>query len=132
MATNLIGTPVSRVDGRRKVTGKAEYAAEVLLPNLAHAVLVGATVASGRIERIDTDAAMRGPGVLLVLTHENRGPLGKMPSGAEGDDFAFNTLGCRGAGEIGITGMAGAIANAVYHATGVRVRDLPIAPETLL
>ena len=47
-------------------------------------------------------------------------------------DFHLNTLGARGIGEIGIVGVAAAIANAVFHATGVRVRDLPITPETLL
>ena len=38
----------------------------------------------------------------------------------------------RGIGEIGITGVAAAVANAVYHAIGVRVRDLPITPDKLL
>jgi xanthine dehydrogenase YagR molybdenum-binding subunit len=47
-------------------------------------------------------------------------------------DTALNPLGARGVGEIGITGVAAAIANAVYHATGKRVRDLPILPEKLL
>ncbi|MDQ3119560.1 MAG: molybdopterin-dependent oxidoreductase, partial [Verrucomicrobiota bacterium] len=47
-------------------------------------------------------------------------------------DFAFNPIGARGLGEIGITGIAAAIANAVYHATGKRVRDLPITPDKLL
>ena len=47
-------------------------------------------------------------------------------------DLNFNSLGCRGVGEIGITGVAAAIANAVYHATGVRVRELPITPDRLL
>jgi xanthine dehydrogenase YagR molybdenum-binding subunit len=47
-------------------------------------------------------------------------------------DFAFNPIGARGIGEIGITGIAAAIANAVYHATGKRVRDLPITPDKLL
>jgi xanthine dehydrogenase YagR molybdenum-binding subunit len=41
-------------------------------------------------------------------------------------------LGAKGIGEIGITGVAAAVANAVYHATGRRVRDLPITPEKLL
>jgi len=50
----------------------------------------------------------------------------------EEPDYTFNPLGARGIGEIGITGVAAAIANAVYHATGVRVRDLPIVPEKLL
>jgi xanthine dehydrogenase YagR molybdenum-binding subunit len=47
-------------------------------------------------------------------------------------DPAINTLGCRGMGEIGITGAAAAVANAVYHATGKRVRDMPITPDKLL
>ncbi len=47
-------------------------------------------------------------------------------------DLSFNTLGVRGIGEIGITGITAAIANAVYHATGVRVRELPIRVERLL
>lgn len=47
-------------------------------------------------------------------------------------DFAFNPIGARGIGEIGITGIAAAVANAVYHATGKRVRDLPITPDKLI
>ncbi|MET8778893.1 xanthine dehydrogenase family protein molybdopterin-binding subunit [Nocardia sp. NPDC004654] len=49
----------------------------------------------------------------------------------EVDEHA-NPMGSRGAGEIGIVGAAAAVANAVYHATGVRVRDLPITPDKLL
>jgi xanthine dehydrogenase YagR molybdenum-binding subunit len=41
-------------------------------------------------------------------------------------------LGAKGIGEIGIAGAAAAIANAIYHATGKRVRDLPITPDRLL
>jgi xanthine dehydrogenase YagR molybdenum-binding subunit len=47
-------------------------------------------------------------------------------------DFALNPLGARGVGEIGLAGIAAAITNAVHHATGVRVRDLPIRIEDLL
>ncbi|WP_354681505.1 xanthine dehydrogenase family protein molybdopterin-binding subunit [Cupriavidus plantarum] len=47
-------------------------------------------------------------------------------------DLAFNEFGARGIGEIGITGLAAAVANAVYHATGVRIRDLPIVKEKLM
>ncbi|MDB6126997.1 MAG: Xanthine dehydrogenase YagR molybdenum-binding subunit, partial [Verrucomicrobia bacterium] len=47
-------------------------------------------------------------------------------------DFEFNAIGARGIGEIGNTGISAAIGNAVYHATGVRVRDLPITPEKIL
>jgi xanthine dehydrogenase YagR molybdenum-binding subunit len=41
-------------------------------------------------------------------------------------------IGARGAGEITITGVAPAIANAIYHATGKRIRELPITPDKLL
>ena len=41
-------------------------------------------------------------------------------------------MGAKGIGEIGIVGTAAAVANAVYHATGVRVRDLPITPAKLV
>lgn len=50
----------------------------------------------------------------------------------EDNDPHINPLGARGIAEIGITGAAAAIANAVYHATGVRVRDLPITLDKLL
>ncbi len=47
-------------------------------------------------------------------------------------DPHVNPLGTKGIGEIGIVGTAAAIANAAYHATGVRVRDLPITPDRFL
>jgi xanthine dehydrogenase YagR molybdenum-binding subunit len=47
-------------------------------------------------------------------------------------DTRFNPQGARGIGEIGITGIAGAIANAIYNATGKRVRDFPITPDKLM
>ena len=50
----------------------------------------------------------------------------------ESNDPHINAAGVKGSGEVGITGCAAAIANAVYHATGVRVRDLPMHPENLL
>ena len=50
---------------------------------------------------------------------------------AERDPYV-NPLGVKGIGEIGITGVPAAIANAVYHATGKRIRDLPITLDKLL
>ena len=47
------------------------------------------------------------------------------------DQYA-SPIGAKGAGEIGIVGAAAAVANAIYHATGVRVRDLPITPDKLI
>jgi xanthine dehydrogenase YagR molybdenum-binding subunit len=48
------------------------------------------------------------------------------------EDPHLNPMGAKGIGEIGIVGTAAAIANAVYHATGRRIRDLPITPAKLL
>jgi xanthine dehydrogenase YagR molybdenum-binding subunit len=50
----------------------------------------------------------------------------------EENDSIVNPLGVKGLGEIGIVGVAAAIANAVFHATGKRVRDLPITLDKLL
>ena len=48
------------------------------------------------------------------------------------NDPHINSLGARGIGEIGITGVCAAIANAVYHATGKRVRHLPITLDKVM
>jgi xanthine dehydrogenase YagR molybdenum-binding subunit len=52
-------------------------------------------------------------------------------SWVEEDDPHVNPMGAKGIGEIGIVGSPAAVANAVYHATGIRVRDLPITPDKL-
>jgi len=67
----------------------------------------------------------------VVATHADSPP--KMDvTFVEYPDTVFNEVGARGLGEIGLAGTAAAIANAVYHATGVRVRKLPIGIEELL
>jgi xanthine dehydrogenase YagR molybdenum-binding subunit len=58
------------------------------------------------------------PSLEAILVHE--------------EDPHVNALGIKGVGEIGITGSAGAIANAVWHATGVRVRSFPITLDQVL
>jgi xanthine dehydrogenase YagR molybdenum-binding subunit len=50
----------------------------------------------------------------------------------EENDPYINALGAKGIGEIGIVGVAAALANAVYHATGKRIRELPITPDKLV
>jgi CO/xanthine dehydrogenase Mo-binding subunit len=49
-----------------------------------------------------------------------------------GEPDSMTPLGTKGVGELAITGMAAAIANAVFHATGTRVRSLPISIEKVL
>ena len=68
----LIGKPIDRVDGRLKVMGLAPYAHEVQEGGTAaYGFIVEATIAKGTIVEIDTAAAERASGVLLILTHRN-------------------------------------------------------------
>ncbi len=50
----------------------------------------------------------------------------------EEDDRHVSTVGAKGIGEIGITGSAAAIVNAIYHATGKRIREVPVTPDKLI
>src|SRR5271168_3849948 len=68
----LVGKPLSRVDGRLKVTGGARYAFEMQQgPGVAYGFVVEASIGKGKIRSIDTSAAEKAAGVLLVLTHLN-------------------------------------------------------------
>jgi xanthine dehydrogenase YagR molybdenum-binding subunit len=71
-APGAVGKPLDRVDGPLKVSGRARYSYEVLQgAATAYGYVVQATIGKGRIKSIDTSAAERAPGVLLVLTHRN-------------------------------------------------------------
>lgn len=71
-ATNKVtGTPISRIDGIAKVTGKAPYSMDHPVKNAAYAILFKSTVAAGTIREIDSTAAEKAPGVLAVITHKN-------------------------------------------------------------
>ncbi len=70
-----IGSPLTRVDGRLKVTGQAKYAGEFNVPGLLYGVIVSSTIAKGQITNIHTDDALSVPGVIQIFTHENRPPL---------------------------------------------------------
>jgi xanthine dehydrogenase YagR molybdenum-binding subunit len=71
MTLTFIGQPVSRVDGRQKVTGSATYAAEFDIPGQAYGVIVRSAIAKGHIASIDGAEAERAAGVVAVLTHRN-------------------------------------------------------------
>src|SRR3954453_5191108 len=75
-----VGQPIDRRDGRLKVTGHARYAAEFDIDNLAHAVLVQSTIASGEITGFDLVAAQAVPGILAILTADNAPRLPEQPS----------------------------------------------------
>ncbi len=76
---NAVGQPISRVDGRLKVTGDARYTADIRLEALVHAAIVYSTIANGRTVSIDTTAAENAPGVLAVLTHKNMPRMKALP-----------------------------------------------------
>jgi xanthine dehydrogenase YagR molybdenum-binding subunit len=76
---NAIGEPISRVDGRLKVTGSARYNGDISLQTVAHAAIVYSTIANGRVESIDTSTAENAPGVLAVLTHNNMPRMKLLP-----------------------------------------------------
>ncbi|MFF5372757.1 xanthine dehydrogenase family protein molybdopterin-binding subunit [Streptomyces sp. NPDC013187] len=78
-----VGAPLSRVDGRLKVTGRAKYAADHDIDGVVHAVIVNSTIGRGRITGIDTRDAEAQPGVLKVITHRNAPRLayGDNPAG---------------------------------------------------
>ena len=65
------GKPIERIEAVDKVTGKAVYATETPVANVAHAVIVGSAIARGRITGVDARAAETSPGVLAVITHQN-------------------------------------------------------------
>jgi len=77
----IIGNYIPRIDGPRKTTGVAAYAADYNFPRLAYAVPVRSTIASGKILSIDSAAASKLPGVLLILDHSNVPAIFKSGSG---------------------------------------------------
>ncbi|WP_256012176.1 xanthine dehydrogenase family protein molybdopterin-binding subunit [Desertivirga xinjiangensis] len=70
-----VGKPVSRLEGRLKVTGAAKYAAEYDAPNLLYGYVINSTITKGKITSIDTSAATAVEGVVAVFSHENRPEL---------------------------------------------------------
>jgi hypothetical protein len=77
-------------------------------------------------------APNRSPSInCLLLSIEAIGSVA-LPAEEEEEKYAFDSFGARGIGEIGISGTPAAVANAIYHAAGKRIRQLPIRPEHLL
>jgi xanthine dehydrogenase YagR molybdenum-binding subunit len=73
--TSPIGRSTPRVDGPMKVNGKAQYTSDFHFPGMLYAIPVEATIANGRIVKLDTSAAERMPGVRAIFHREN---IGKM------------------------------------------------------
>src|SRR5579862_1748849 len=76
---NAIGQPISRIDGRLKVTGGAHYTSDIPIEGTVHGVIVQSTIANGRTTSIDTAEAEHAPGVLAVFTHRNMPRMNPTP-----------------------------------------------------
>src|SRR2546421_3678772 len=83
-ATSPIGRKTPRVDGPLKVTGTAQYASDFHFPDMLYAVPVEATIANGKVIRLDTAAAEKMPGVRAILHRQN---IGKIFRSVQGQGF---------------------------------------------
>jgi xanthine dehydrogenase YagR molybdenum-binding subunit len=75
--TSPVGRDTPRVDGPRKVSGVAQYTSDFHFPGMLYAVPVEATIANGRLLKLDTSAAEKMPGVRAILHRENIGPISR-------------------------------------------------------
>ena len=82
--TSVIGKPQPRVDGPLKVSGLAQYASDFHFPGMLYAVPVEATIASGKIQKLDTATAEKMPGVRAIF---HRGNIGKISRSMMGEGF---------------------------------------------
>ncbi len=123
-----LGDPVSRVDGRAKVTGQARYAAEQPAADLAYGVVVSSTIARGSISALELDAARAVPGVLDILSHLHKPRVRKLDlfykdmTAPAGSPFKpFHSEGILYSGQPVALVLAGTFEAARYAASLVRV-----------
>jgi xanthine dehydrogenase YagR molybdenum-binding subunit len=115
-----IGMTPNRVDGFLKVTGKAQYAAEIQIPNLAYGVIVQSTAAGGRIKEIDTHNANLAPGVIAVFSHDN--PPMVLPKTPQAKNlFLFQDNIIHYVGQMIAVVVADTLENATHAASLLRV-----------
>src|ERR1700730_18009100 len=82
--TSPIGRKTPRIDGPLKVSGTAQYASDFHFPGMLYAVPVEATIASGKVTKLDTSAAEKMPGVRAIFHREN---IGKIFRSVQGEGF---------------------------------------------
>ena len=144
-----IGQRTIRPDGMDKVTGRAQFAADTTMPGQIWGKVLRSPHPHARIKSIDTSKAEKLPGVKAVVTAKDivdftieKGAVAQ----ANFPDYEMIRLATcpqievylhesdapvGGAGEPGVPPTAPAVANAIFAATGVRVRDLPIKNHNL-
>ncbi|HEY0464327.1 MAG TPA: hypothetical protein VGC79_08970, partial [Polyangiaceae bacterium] len=87
-----VGRPIDRVDGALKVTGKAQYAAEIPVAHLTHALIVTSAVGRGKLSGLDPSRANQVPGVLSVITANNAPKLPGAKTKSDANDRLLQVL----------------------------------------
>jgi hypothetical protein len=121
-----VGTALPRVDGPDKVTGRARYGADHGFGHVAHALLVTAPVARGRILHIGARGACTRSRRRAARAHARERGVARAARGQRGAQGPTE-IDHRSASYVNRD-----LANAVFNATGVRVRELPIRLDDLL
>jgi xanthine dehydrogenase YagR molybdenum-binding subunit len=130
-----MGQPIPRYDAHAKVTGKAIYAADTALPDVAYAYLLSSRIAKGRIKSFDLKSARALPGVLDILTYQTiGGDIRKVKYATEGGP-ASNSVVPLGSAEIAYAGQTVAVvlaetlevAQDAAYQIGVEYEELPSA-----
>jgi xanthine dehydrogenase YagR molybdenum-binding subunit len=127
--TPSVGAPLSRVEGREKVTGQARYAYEEPVEGVVYAAPVTASIAAGEVTGIDGEQARALPGVLTLVSHENA------PRLAEADDEElriFQSPRVAYRGQIVAAVVADTLEGAREAAAAVRVEYAPRAHDVEL
>jgi xanthine dehydrogenase YagR molybdenum-binding subunit len=126
--TEAVGAAMTRIEGREKVAGRAQYAFEQHLEGMAYAWIVQATVAKGRVRGVDTEAALAVAGAVAVLWHDNA------PRVASHDDrelAVLQTPEVAYRGQVVAVAIADSIEAAREAADAVRV-DYETAPHDVV
>ncbi|HMI70686.1 MAG TPA: hypothetical protein VK510_11895, partial [Solirubrobacteraceae bacterium] len=126
--TEAVGAAMTRIEGREKVTGRAQYAFEHRLEGMAYGWIVQATVAKGRVRGVDTEAALAVAGAVAVLWHDNA------PRVASHDDrelAVLQTPEVAYRGQVVAVAIADSIEAAREAADAVRV-DYETAPHDVV
>jgi xanthine dehydrogenase YagR molybdenum-binding subunit len=76
---NIIGQPLNRVDGRLKVTGEAQYTADIPIEKLTYGVIFQSAIAKGKVLTIDTTQTLAAPGVIDIITYHQTPNLINIP-----------------------------------------------------
>ncbi len=92
MSNGQVGRPLARVDGPLKVTGRAQYAAEIPVANVAHALIVTSAAGRGQLLTLDVSHAQKVPGVLHVISSGNAPKLPGAKTKSDPNDRILQVL----------------------------------------